>query len=166
MKKIFALLAASLFVFSVSGCSNSDAPNISVSDAWVRSSDSSVAGGMSGAFMKLTNNTDEVITLVGGSASIAGMVEIHETVMGADGMQMQEIGGGLEIPAGQTVVLEPGGLHVMLMNLNEDILAGDEVEITLNFEGGDNESLWFPATAKPSEAGDEEYHSNDMEMTE
>lgn len=166
MKKIVALLLSVVFIFATAGCVADDSPDITLADPWVRSSDASVVGGMSGAFMKLTNNSDQVVTLVGGSSNVAGMVEIHETVMAAEGMQMQEIGAGLQIPAGQTITLQPGGMHVMLMNLSQDIAAGDLVEITLNFDGGDTQTMFFTATAKPSEAGDEQYHSDDMELTQ
>ena len=157
INKLSALLTAAVLVFAVSGCS---AEQLEISDSWVRSSDMSVSGGMTGMFMEITNPTSGEITLIGGSSD-SGMVEIHETVMGADGMQMQEINGGIEIPAGGTVVLQPGGLHVMIMNLNSDVVAGDEVSVDLEFDGHPNVSV--TATAKPSEAGDEEYHS-DMDM--
>ena len=157
INKLSALLTAAVLVFAVSGCS---AEQLEISDSWVRSSDMSVSGGMTGMFMEITNPTSGEITLIGGSSD-SGMVEIHETVMGADGMQMQEINGGIEIPAGGTVVLQPGGLHVMIMNLNSDVVAGDAVSVELEFDGHPNVSV--TATAKPSEAGDEEYHS-DMDM--
>jgi copper(I)-binding protein len=120
----------------------------------------STSGGMTGMFMQISNPTGEDITLIGGSSDL-GMVEIHETVMGDDGMQMQEINGGIEIAAGESVVLQPGGLHVMVMGLTQDVVAGEEVTVELEFEGHPNVSV--TATAKPSEAGDEEYHS-EMEM--
>ena len=157
IKKLSALLTSAVLVFAISGCSTEQ---LEISDSWVRSSDMSVSGGMTGMFMEITNPTSEEITLISGSSD-SGMVEIHETVMGADGMQMQEINGGIEIPAGGTVVLQPGGLHVMIMNLNSDVVAGDEVSVDLEFDGHPNVSV--TATAKPSEAGDEEYHS-DMDM--
>ncbi len=158
VKKIVVGLAAVAMVAGISGCSTEQ---LEISDIWVRSSEMSVSGGMTGMFMEITNPTSSEITLVGGSSD-AGMVEIHETVMGDDGMQMQEINGGIEIPAGSTVVLQPGGLHVMIMGLNDDVLAGDEVTVDLEFDGHPNISV--TATAKPSEAGDEEYHSDtDME---
>lgn len=157
MKRLTTLLSSAVLVLAVSGCS---AEQLEISDSWVRSSDMSVSGGMTGMFMEITNPTSAEITLVGGSSD-SGMVEIHETVMGADGMQMQEINGGIQIPAGGTVVLQPGGLHVMIMNLNSDVVAGDEVTVDLEFDGHPNVEV--TATAKPSEAGDEEYHS-DMDM--
>ena len=157
IKKLSALITSAVLVFAVSGCASEQ---LEISDSWVRSSDMSSSGGMTGMFMEINNPTSSDITLIGGSSD-AGMVEIHETVMADDGMQMQEINGGIEIPSGGTVVLQPGGLHVMIMNLNSDVVAGDEVSVELEFDGHPNVSV--TATAKPSEAGDEEYHS-DMDM--
>jgi periplasmic copper chaperone A len=161
----FALATLVLMLLTtLAGCSA--APKIEVSDAWVRSSDSSVVGGMTGAFMQITNASENDVTLVGAEIAEAGMVEIHETVMVDGSMRMQEISSGLVIPAGAVSVLEPGGNHVMLMMLKQNVLAGDEVDITLIFDDGSE--VLVTATAKPSQAGDEEYHENedmtDMEM--
>ena len=157
LTKASVIIASLALLVSVSGCASEQ---LEISDSWVRSSDMSSSGGMTGMFMEINNPTSSDITLIGGSSD-AGMVEIHETVMADDGMQMQEINGGIEIPSGGTVVLQPGGLHVMIMNLKSDVLAGDEVTVDLEFDGHPNVSV--TATAKPSEAGDEEYHS-DMDM--
>lgn len=158
LTKASVIIASLALLVSASGCASEQ---LEISDSWVRSSDMSSSGGMTGMFMEINNPTSSDITLIGGSSD-AGMVEIHETVMADDGMQMQEINGGIEIPSGGTVVLQPGGLHVMIMNLNSDVLAGDEVTVDLEFDGHPNVSV--TATAKPSEAGDEEYHSDtDME---
>ena len=162
-RKLAAAIALMLAVL-LAGCSS--APKIEVSDVWVRSSDSSVVGGMTGAFMQITNSSENDVTLVGAEIAAAGMVEIHETVMVDGAMRMQEISSGLVIPAGSVSVLEPGGNHVMLMMLKQNVLAGDEVDITLIFSDGSEVEV--TATAKPSQAGDEEYHENkdmtDMEM--
>ena len=159
MKKLAALFVSLFFVLGIAGCSQTQ---LEISDSWVRSSDMSGEGGMTGMFMQISNPGAESITLVGGSSD-SGMVEIHETVMGDDGMQMQEIDAGIEIAAGSTVILQPGGLHVMLMNLSEGVEAGDEITVDLEFDGHPNVSV--TAVAKPSEAGDEEYHS-DMDSME
>ena len=106
---------------------------------------------MTGIFAKITNNGDKTITLVGGSTDAAMMVQTHEVVNG----MMQEKKGGIEILAGQTVTLEPGGLHIMLMNLAKPIVVGDKIEYTFKFEGADEQT--FTLTAKESEGGDETY---------
>ena len=67
----------------------------------------------------------------------------HEMDMG-DGemaMVMQEMTGGLPLPADETVSLEPGGYHVMLLDLVEPLETGDEFELTLDFENADDVTL-------------------------
>ena len=171
-----ALLALSL---ALTGCASDEesAQEITVSDAYVKSAStepmdmgSMDAGdssdmknsmdGMSGteemepmsaAFMLITNGTDQDVRLTGGSTAAADRVEIHEVVDGV----MQEIDGGLAIPAGSTSTLEPGGNHVMLMGLTGDLEVGDEVTLTLRFDDG--EELEVTAPVKDVAAGDEPY---------
>lgn len=162
-----ALVVGSLF--AVTGCSSS-APSesstaavqeasLTFADGWVRVSEfSDHTGGMTGVFATITNSSAKDVTLVGGSAEIANVVEVHEVVMLDGEMKMQAKDGGILIPAGESVTLEPGGLHVMLMGLKKPILDGDMITVTLDFEGADSQTFTWPA--KASLSGDEEYHSN------
>lgn len=155
MKKIALILASALIL---AGCSAK--PAVETSDMWVKSSEMSMAGGMTAVYGTLTNTTGSDITLTGAATEVAGLVEIHEVAMVDGEMKMQEIDGGLVIPAGQSVVLEPGGNHIMLMELSAAIEAGQEISVTLNFDGA--ESLILTGiVAKPSEGGDEEYHQHE-----
>jgi copper(I)-binding protein len=150
-----AIAATALFVFALTGCSAPPA-DLELTDGWVRVSEySDHVDGMTGAFATIKNNTDKDVTLVGGSSEIAGMTEIHEVVMLDGEMKMQPKAGGIVIPAGESVTLEPGGLHVMLMGLKTALLGGEEVTIDLDFEGADDITVTWPA--KTSLAGDEEY---------
>ncbi|MEY4989852.1 MAG: hypothetical protein RIS08_78 [Actinomycetota bacterium] len=157
MKRIKALaLAAALPLLVLTGCTQP--PAVEISNPWVRASEySDHVGGMTGVFMQIKNNGSETITLVGGSAELAGMVEVHEVVMQDGEMVMQKIEGGISIEPGTTHVLEMGGDHVMLMDLKKAILAGDKVSVTLDFEGAEDVTL-TDLVAKPSEGGDETYH--------
>lgn len=89
---------------------------------------------VSGGYMTIRNTGDQADRLVGGSADFAGKVEIHEMAMDGDVMKMREIEGGIEIPAGGEIVLKPGGLHVMFMQLGEQLEEGAELPATLTFE--------------------------------
>jgi hypothetical protein len=106
---------------------------IEIEDAWARTS----AGMQSaGAVYMTINGGDEADTLVGASvdSSVAAMTEVHETTMGDDDqMTMQEVE-GIEIPADGSVSLEPGGYHIMLMQLAEPLETGAEFTVTLSFE--------------------------------
>jgi hypothetical protein len=68
---------------------------------------------------------------------VAGIVEIHEMAMEGNVMKMRALPAGLDLPAGKSVELKPGGYHVMLMDLKKELKAGDTVPVTLVIEGAD-----------------------------
>jgi copper(I)-binding protein len=78
--------------------------------------------------MKLT--ALEAQRVVGVSSPVAGVAEIHQMKMEGDVMKMSPAG-MLELPAGRTVELKPGGLHLMLMDLKRPLAAGSTVPLTL-----------------------------------
>jgi len=127
------------------------APGVTASDAWVKAVDS----GMTAAFLTLTNSTGKDVTLVKASTPAAGMVELHEMAMQDGQMVMQPKEGGIPINAGGSATLEPGGDHIMLMELTGPIAAGDVVTLTLTF--GSGETLTVEATAKDFDGGNESY---------
>lgn len=155
MKKIALILTALVFL---AGCTPK--PVIEASDLWVKSSEMSMVGGMTAVFGTITNNSGRNITLVGASTEVADLVEIHEMAMIDGEMKMQAIDGGLMIPAGKSVSLEPGGNHIMLMELTQDIAAGQQIAVTLTFDAADPLTI-TGIVAKPSEGGDEDYHSGE-----
>lgn len=152
-KKLIALTSALFISLSVVGCAPAtNHEGVTIENAWVRSSEySAAAGGMTGIFGKFTNHTDETVTILGGETEISMMVQTHEVVNG----MMQEKKGGIEIKPGETVTLEPGGLHIMIMNIAKPILAGDKIDFTFKFDGSDSQTLML--TAKDSAGGDETY---------
>ncbi len=92
------------------------------------------AGQNSAAYMGITNESESEDKLVSVAADVASTVEIHETVTEGDETTMQELSDGLLLPVDETVLLEPQGLHIMLVELEEDLVEGDTVELTLKFE--------------------------------
>ena len=101
-------------------------------------------GSVTGAFGTLTNKGDSDDALVSATCDLAGMVQIHETVDNGDGGGTMQPVDSIAIPAGETVKLEPGGYHVMLMGLKQELKAGDTVTITLTFESGTEITADFP----------------------
>ncbi len=89
---------------------------------------------VAGGFLTLTNTGAEDDRLVDVETTIAREGQIHEMAMEGDVMKMRQLPDGLLIPAGETVTLEPGGFHLMLMGLNAAIAEGDAVPVTLVFE--------------------------------
>jgi periplasmic copper chaperone A len=101
--------------------------------------------GVTGAFMQIMNTGEEADKLVSASSDVAMMVEVHETTMINDMMQMRHVEDGIDIPAGEMIELKPGSYHIMLMNLNRDIVPGEAVLITLTFESGLEQTIAVPA---------------------
>ncbi len=106
-----------------------------LADPYVRAAP---AGGVSAMFVQIENATGSADTLVTVRTDAAGRVEIHRTQENAEGLsEMVPVEGGLPVPAGETVSLEPGGLHVMLLDLQRDLAAGDTLDVELDFAGRD-----------------------------
>lgn len=105
---------------------------IKVSKVWTRETPggAKVAAG----FMTITNTGKEADTLIGGTVPFAGKFEVHEMKMDSGIMQMRQLTPGLVLKAGETVVLRPGGFHVMFMDLNSAPKKGTPVKGTLVFE--------------------------------
>lgn len=89
---------------------------------------------VAGGFMTVTNTGTTDDRLIGASSDVAGRMEVHEMAMQGDVMKMRQLVDGLPIPAGQTVMLKPGGFHIMFMDLKKPLVEGGAVNVTLTFE--------------------------------
>jgi hypothetical protein len=122
LKALTAILAVT--------CGTLYAQTVDVKEAWVRTS---VQGQKAtAAFMKIT--AKDGAKLVGASSPVAGVTEVHEMKMDGDIMKMRAVPGGLDLPAGKTVELTPGGYHVMLMDLKAPLPKDSTVPLTLVFK--------------------------------
>jgi periplasmic copper chaperone A len=124
------LLSAAVMATSLFGVS-AQAQGVQIRDAWARSTVPGQKG--SGAFMKIT--AKEGTRLTGVSSPVAGVAEVHEMKMEGDVMKMRAVP-VLDIPAGGTVELKPGGYHLMLMDLKQALPVGSTVPVTLIFKDG------------------------------
>jgi periplasmic copper chaperone A len=124
------------------------APEIVVTDAWARTSPAVASAGA--VYLNIANEGDVDDTLVGAEVdpAVAAVVELHETVeamegptddsmttttgMGGGMMSMQPVD-EIPVPAGDEVALEPGGYHIMLLDLAEPLESGTTITVTLTF---------------------------------
>jgi copper(I)-binding protein len=109
---------------------------------------------VAGGYVTVVNNGATDDRLVAAASDVAGRMEVHEMAMDGDVMKMRELADGLPIPAGETVVLKPGGYHIMFMKLNQPLEEGQTVEVTLTFEKAGEVSLPFPVHARDATGGD------------
>jgi copper(I)-binding protein len=104
---------------------------LTLRDAWVRAAP---AGGLSAGYLTISNDA-AADALVGASApDVTDRASVHETTTGDDGMTGMHHTPSVAIPAGGSLVLQPGGVHVMLEDLKQDLVAGDTVRLQLTFE--------------------------------
>jgi hypothetical protein len=117
----------------------------SIKDAWVRGTVAQQKA--SGAFMQITSAQGGKLLEV--RSPVAGVAEIHEMSMQGDMMRMRAMP-SLELPAGKPVELKPGGYHLMLMDLKQQLKPGDSVPLTLVVEGkdGKRETLQIKAPVR------------------
>ena len=135
MPKIKLVLLALVFLcagFSVSNADEIKAGDLVISQAWSRATPSGAKAGA--GYLTIENKGTAPDRLIGGSADVAGKIEIHEMAMSNGVMKMRPLDKGLEISPGKTVKLAPGGYHVMLMDLKSQLKQGDKLPITLEFE--------------------------------
>ncbi len=87
-----------------------------------------------GGYMGVSNNGHHADRLIGVETPAAKSAMLHESSVGADGVAKMSHVEGIDLPAGETVVLEPGGYHIMLMGLTKPLTEGEMVPATLIFE--------------------------------
>jgi copper(I)-binding protein len=125
---------------------------LTVTDAWARPADQ---GSTSAIYFVINNPLDTEDTLLRAEANVSEAVEIHQTSImdmnaesdtkmeGGDVMQMMPVD-RVPVPAGGSVTFEPGGFHVMLVNLNQALEPGAEVSLHLFFENAGEITLTVP----------------------
>lgn len=169
IRSVLAMVVAMLWL--AAGCAQTDtdgteaSPSVSstgdaaltITDAWVRATTDTTDPTMTAGFGIITNHTDAAVKLVSATSPSAPMVQLHEMVTEDGEMVMQEAPDGIEIPAGESVSLAPGGFHLMLMNLSGELAVGDEVSFTLTFDDGTN--LTTTALVKQYAEEEDHYHS-------
>src|ERR1700737_2544533 len=117
------------------------AGDLVITQAWSRATPggAKVAGG----FLTIENKGSAPDRLIGGSADVAGKVQVHEMAVNNGVMTMRPLDNGLTIEPGKTVKLAPGGYHLMLLDLKSPLKQGDRLPVTLEFEKAGKVKLSF-----------------------
>ena len=133
MNRIWVYLLA--FVSLLSGCGAPVKAEMEVSNAWARPA----AQGDNGAvyFVIRSSAADEIVDA---SSDVAEAVEIHESTMSGDVMEMHH-SPSVPLRAGEAITFKPGGLHIMLVGLKQELKSGDQFEVTLHFKNHEDLKL-------------------------
>lgn len=149
----FITLALALCCSITSAVSRAD--QLNVSDAWVR--EAPPTSQVLAAYLRIDNPDAVEISIVGASSPQFETVELHRTEI-VDGIARMVAQQRLIVPAGDTVVFEPGGLHLMLIKAHQPLQRGDQVEIQFQLSTGEN--LRIQAEVRPGmdDAMDHSHH--------
>lgn len=115
--------------------------DVTARETWARATPPNAKVGA--GYAVLGNTTSEDDRLIGATAEISERVEVHAMEMNDGVMRMRALDGGLALPAGQTVQLEPGGLHLMFMGLKRQLKPGEAFQGTLEFEKAGEVEITF-----------------------
>jgi copper(I)-binding protein len=117
-------------------------------------------------YLAIANDGDGADRLTGASTDMAAVVEIHEMKDENGVGVMRPVKGGVEIPAGGEAMLEPSGVHLMLVGLTESLLPGTTYELTLIFERAGDVTITVPVR-RDAPNGDEaqEVRAGDLTIT-
>jgi len=126
MNRAFIFLISTIFLLGACNV----VEDIEVHEAWSRPT---AQGNTAAAYFSLHNHTQSDDELIGASSTISDAVEIHESKMENDVMTMNMV---MSVPlaAGEELSFEPGGLHVMLVGIKQELKKGDHFELTLHFK--------------------------------
>ncbi|MGN6468570.1 MAG: copper chaperone PCu(A)C [Rhizobiaceae bacterium] len=121
------------------------AGDLEISGVWTRAMLPGQPTG--GGYFTVTNHGKSADRLLSVSTPVAGRAEIHSMAMKDNVMVMRPVEGGLEIPAGGTVELKPGHLHLMFMEVKEPFRKGETIPLTLEFEKAGKVDVQMPVEA-------------------
>ena len=135
----FAVLAVA------TACTTAEQPRTGrfVTAAWARTADSGATGG---AYLSIVNADSLAVELTGASSEWAVATEVHET-MNHDGMSHMMPRTSVPIAPRDSLVMKPGGLHIMLVQLTRALTVNDSVPVTLRFSRGDSVLVRVPVRA-------------------
>lgn len=125
------LLFIGLFSTALLGCSPAGPHPFEVRDAWARPG---FSGGTSGVYLTIDNSAGSTDILLSASSTAAERTELHQTQMDQAGTMRMEPLQSIEVANNSILSLAPGGLHIMLISLSQDLNPGDSFELTLSFQ--------------------------------
>ncbi len=124
---------------------------LAIEGAWSRAT---AAGAKVGAgYLTIRNTGNTADTLVSVATPVAGSGEIHDMTMTEGVMRMRRMADGVEIPAGGSIELKPGGMHLMLIDLKQPLTEGSRVPVTLTFKSGATGTVDLPVRGLGASGG-------------
>jgi copper(I)-binding protein len=144
---LFFLLPAALLLHACAARTAEGTESIEIRDAWSRPASQGDNGAV---YFVIENHTFDRHEMTGAASDVAQAVEIHESRMDGDVMQMHHMS-SVSLEPGAEVTFEPGGLHIMLIGLQQDLKEGEHFEVTLQFRDFEDIRLQVPVQSTPAD---------------
>lgn len=125
------LAAASLLIASSAHAYDYTVGDLTIEHPWSRATVAGMANGAGYFVIENKGQSDDV--LLSANTDIAKTTELHTHIQDGEVMRMRQVE-NVPIPAGEKVMFQPGGLHVMMMGLNQALNQGESFSLTLQFE--------------------------------
>ena len=145
VRSLSCAVAFAALLVAPAGAQDVKAGDLVITQAWSRATPGGAK--IAGGYLTIENKGAAADRLIGGSADVAGKLEVHEMTMNNGVMTMRPLDKGLVIEPGKTVKLAPGGYHLMLMDLKGPLKQGDKLPVTLEFEKAGKVKLSFDVQA-------------------
>jgi copper(I)-binding protein len=141
MKKFLILVFAWMMLLSACSLTGKEGTDIEAHDYWARTA---LKDGNGAAYLLLHNHTANEDMVTGVSSDAATATEIHLSQITADGVMEMVRQESVPLPADGELEFKPGGYHVMLIGIKQDLKAGDEITLTLHFKNHEDITLTVP----------------------
>lgn len=139
MHPILKRFLLSIFGLLVVGCIPGG--DVSIIDAWARPAN---LGDNGTIYLKINNPGPQTDSLLEVQTDVAAQAELHKSEMDDQGVMSMHHQNHIDIPPDSQVELAPGGLHVMLLDLKQDLHLGDMIQVTFKFQNSDEITLEIP----------------------
>ncbi|MDG1164870.1 MAG: copper chaperone PCu(A)C [Porticoccaceae bacterium] len=104
--------------------------SLQASDSYIRTMPPGLT--TTAGFLSITNSGSTPCLLLSAESQLSDRLEFHEHLHSDGMMRMRPVTGGINVPAGETVVFKPGGLHIMLFNIQQPLIAGESTRLQFN----------------------------------
>jgi copper(I)-binding protein len=151
IRELLILILIGAFLLTACGAEK----GIEIHSAWMRPASQGENGAIYFVIHNHSSQADELISVI---SDIAAAAEMHESKMSGDIMQMGQVE-SVPLEAFAEIEFAPGGLHIMLVNLKQDVRVGDEIEIILHFKNSEDIKVTVPVreTAAPEDHSAEDH---------
>ncbi|MBW9113725.1 copper chaperone PCu(A)C [Rhizobium cauense] len=161
MKKLSNIVTAFLFAGLFASIAAADDVRVGAIEIRQPQARAMVPGAKVGAgYMKLTNTGSTDDRLISLTSDRAISTEIHQMSVTNGVMTMRPVAGGLEVPAGQTVELKPGGYHLMFMDVSKPFKAGETIKAVMTFEKAGKVEVEFAVGGAGANSPSTDHHTD------